>query len=321
MKKFWIFVFFCCLVYPLKSNAHPKKLSHPVKVLLVTAHPDDDALYTGTVYKITHFLKGKVDLALVTDGQGGYKYSTLAESIYHLKLTNEKIGRQYLPAIRKQELMNGGKIVGIRNYFFLDQPDKRYTQSVKEVFTSHWDTTFVKSRLYHILEKGHYGFVFVMLPTLHTHGAHKGSAIMAMRAVLEMKPQNRPVVLAATVVSKDNTAKFHFSELPGYPVTKINPAAPVFTFDRTQSFGYLNRLNYKIIVNWVIAAHKSQGTMQLLMNRGDIEQYRYLAFNNPEDIPETQKLFDEVQKANFPPVTYSTPQTTSPPYHTSRVHH
>ncbi len=321
MKKFWIAVLMCGLLYPLRSFAQPKKLPHIVKVLLVTAHPDDDALYAGTVYKITHFLKGKVDLALVTDGQGGYKYSTLAESIYHLKLTNEKIGRQYLPAIRKRELMNGGQIVGIRNYFFLDQPDKRYTQSVKEVFTSHWDTAFVKNRLYHILEKGHYNFVFVMLPTLHTHGAHKGSAIMAMRAVLEMKPENRPVVLAATVVGKDKASAFHFSDLPGYPVTKINPDAPIFTFDRTQSFGYLNRLNYKIIVNWVIAAHKSQGTMQLLMNRGDIEQYRYLAFNNPDEIPETKRLFEEVQKANFPPVTYKDPQTTSPPYHVMKAHH
>src|SRR5712691_8335608 len=79
--------------------------SHPwPNVLLVTAHPDDDALFGGAVYKITHQLGGRVDLFLVTNGEGGFHYSTLSEPIYGLKLSDEKVGREYLPGIRKREL-------------------------------------------------------------------------------------------------------------------------------------------------------------------------------------------------------------------------
>ena len=66
----------------------------PPKVLIVIAHPDDETGFAATVYKITHEMKGTVDLLLVTNGEGGYKYSTLAEPIYGLELTDEKIGRE-----------------------------------------------------------------------------------------------------------------------------------------------------------------------------------------------------------------------------------
>ena len=69
-------------------------------VLIVTAHPDDEISCSATVYKITHELKGVVDLALITNGEGGYKYSTLAEAYYNLELTDEKVGRENLPRIR-----------------------------------------------------------------------------------------------------------------------------------------------------------------------------------------------------------------------------
>src|SRR5688572_28992944 len=89
-----------------------------LRVLIVTAHPDDDVAFAATVYKITHDLKGRVDLAVITNGEGGYKYSTLGDVYYDLELTDERVGREYLPTIRKRELMNGGAIVGIRNYYF-----------------------------------------------------------------------------------------------------------------------------------------------------------------------------------------------------------
>jgi LmbE family N-acetylglucosaminyl deacetylase len=62
-------------------------------------------------------LNGTVDLALMTNGEGGYRYSTLGNFIYNKELDKEEVGRAYLPAIRKQELMSGGEIVGIRNYY------------------------------------------------------------------------------------------------------------------------------------------------------------------------------------------------------------
>ena len=85
------------------------------------------------LYQLTHQLDRTVDLALVTDGSGGYRYSTLAEEIYGVEFTNEEVARQHLPAIRKQELMAGGAIVGISKYFFFDQLDDAFTfgQSVR----------------------------------------------------------------------------------------------------------------------------------------------------------------------------------------------
>src|ERR1035437_2046936 len=63
------------------------------RVLIVAAHPDDETAFVGAVYKINHDLHGTIDLVVITDGEGGYKYSTLAEPFYHLQLTDEKIGQ------------------------------------------------------------------------------------------------------------------------------------------------------------------------------------------------------------------------------------
>ena len=48
---------------------------------------------------------------------------------------------------------------------------------------------------------------------------------------------------------------------------------PIHEFDRTQPFGHRDKLDYRVVVNWVIAAHKSQGTMQLAMNKGERERF------------------------------------------------
>ncbi len=38
-------------------------------------HPDNEAMSAASVYKITHTLDGTVDLATITDGSGGFRYS------------------------------------------------------------------------------------------------------------------------------------------------------------------------------------------------------------------------------------------------------
>lgn len=271
-----------------------------VKVLIVTAHPDDDALFSGTVYKITHNLGGKVDLCLVTNGEGGYKYSTLAESIYGLELTDEEVGRKNLPEIRKKELESGCAIVGIKNFFYLNQKDHRYTTNVHEIMDSTvWDISFVKRRLKEIIEAGKYDYIFCLIPVPTTHAHHASASILALTVVSEMPLETRPVVLGGTMSNKGDTAKFSFTGLPDYPVTKIDENPAIFTFDRTMPFGFQDRLNYKIIANWVIAEHKSQGTMQLLMNQGDYEKYVWYALNDPSKKEQTQKLFDKLAKNYF----------------------
>jgi LmbE family N-acetylglucosaminyl deacetylase len=263
------------------------------RVLLVTAHPDDDALFGGAVYKITHSLGGRVDVAVVTNGEGGYRYSTLAEPIYGLDLTDEKVAREYLPGIRKREMIAGGSIVGIRNYFFFDQKDQEYTTDLQKG-TAPWDKDLVRSRLRSILEAGDYDFVFVMLPVPTTHAHHQGAALLALEAVSRLPADTRPLVLGATGSKKGQPERPAFSGREGFPLTRIREGAPRFEFDRTQKFGTNDQLDYNIPVNWLIAEHKSQGTMQLLMNALDVEQYFYFDLNRAEGLQEARRLFERL---------------------------
>ena len=256
-----------------------ERFSDPVQVLIVTAHPDDDAAFSGVVYQITHQLGGAVDLALVTDGSGGFRYSTLAEKIYGLEITNEAVARQHLPAIRKQELMAGGAIVGIRNYFFLDQLDDAFSTDPQPALTTIWNADFVRKRLAELMRKGSYDLVFVALPFVQMHGHHKAATILALEAVELLPPSRRPVVLGGFLCAVGNQP-IRFEGLDGYAMTAVGLGQPLVEFDRTQKFGFNDRLDFRIIANWVIAEHKSQGAMQLNMNRGDAECYWFFDIND-----------------------------------------
>ena len=273
----------------------------PPKVLIVTAHPDDDAVFAATNYKIVHDLGGIVDLALVTNGEGGYKYSTLAESIYGLELTEEDIGRKHLPAIRQKELEEGGKIIGIRNYYYLNQKDHRYVTSadIHEILDSNiWDLDYVRNYLKDLIEREKYDHVFVLSATPGTHAHHSSSSILSLQAIEMLPPDERPVVLAGSSSRKSDTVNFVYRGFEGYPITNVTDTIP-FTFDRTAKFGFRDALDYKIIVNWLIAEHKSQGTMQLLMNQGDYENYWYFDINDPTKKQKTAELFEKLKVNNF----------------------
>ncbi len=71
------------------SSAEP-----PGKVLIVVAHPDDEYYFAATVYRLAVQLGAIVDELIITDGEGGFRYSTLAEPYYKKKLTVERIGRK-----------------------------------------------------------------------------------------------------------------------------------------------------------------------------------------------------------------------------------
>lgn len=280
------------------SSGQDRETEVPPKVLLVTAHPDDDALFAVTVYKISKLMDGKVDLALLTNGEGGYKYSTLGEDIYGLDLTDEKTGREYLPAIRKQELMAGGRIMGIRNYFFLEQVDNEYTNDAKWILEEVWDTDRAMNDLRRILRSESYDYVFTMLPSPATHGHHKSASILALRAVAELPEERRPTILAATIFRRaEEERSFIFEGLDGFPETRMMAGKTPFHVDRTRSFGHNKRLNFKIISGWVIAEHKSQGTMQLYINSGDVEEYWFYAQNSPERYEPAKTLFQKIDLA------------------------
>lgn len=294
------------IVFMLVLTSTAQSQSAPPKILMVTAHPDDDAIFAGTNYKTVHDLKGIVDLALITNGEGGYKYSTLAEPIYGLELTDEAVGRKYLPEIRKKELEAGGKIIGIRNYFYLNQQDQKYitTDSIKQILDSNiWDLNYIRSELKKIMERGKYDFVFVTIPTKGTHAHHSAAAILALETVNSLDKNDRPIILGASLSNISDTIHFVYRGLEGFPITNVSDTVP-FVFDRTQKFGYKNVLDYKIIVNWLIAEHKSQGTMQLLMNRGDYENFWYFDINPESGKQKVQEFFDRLKINYYKPKEY-----------------
>lgn len=267
-------------------------------VLLVVAHPDDEAMFAGSVYRITHGLGGNVDLALVTDGSGGFRYAYLAEPIYGLELTDERLARHHLPAIRKRELMAGGAIVGLRNYFFLDQLDHAYTENVDTVLTHVWDAEAVTSSLERIMRRGAYDFVFVHLPVPNFHAHHVAASILALRAATALDEGSRPIVLGSFVGGAGAPPEFELSDytgLDGYPITRVRSDIEPFIFDRTQPIREGGPLNYQIVVNWLIAEHKTQGTMQLLVNRGMVERFWFFDVNGAENLTKAQRLFAAIR--------------------------
>ena len=87
----------------------------PGKTLIVVAHPDDEYYFAATVYRMAVQLRGTVDELVITNGEGGVHYSTLAEPFYGETLATEESGRKELPAIRREETLKAGKVLGIRN--------------------------------------------------------------------------------------------------------------------------------------------------------------------------------------------------------------
>ena len=294
MKKIFSAILF--LFMAVAINAQTK--TGP-KVLVVTAHPDDETAMAATIYKITHELDGVVDQCVITNGEGGYKYSTLAEAYYGLELTEEKIGRDNLPRIRKQELINAGKIIGMNNIFFLDQKDAHYGLDEHEPLDTTWNVSWVTTRLKEIMMNTKYDFVFCLLPAPETHAHHKAATMLALRTVQSLPQNQRPVILGCSGSSLKDTTTQNFEQLKNYTETKVERKTAMFSFDKTVPFGYKNKLTYKVIVNWEIAEHKSQGTMQLAMNYGDFENYWFFAMNSEEGKEKCKTLFESLKKIPY----------------------
>ncbi len=305
LSIFIIAVFLIGSSNPSYAHVPPVKSNGP-RVLVVDAHPDDEGAYAATIYKITHDFHGTVDLVVITNGEAGYKYSTLGNDYYHLNLTDEKIGRKYLPGIRHKELVNAGKIIGLHKIFFFNQRDNRYTLDPHEVLDSNWNIPQVKSQLNHILVSGHYDFVFTLLPSDSTHGHHKAATILALTAVQNLPKNIQPPIVLAGGTSDLGKPVRNFTVLDGFPITRISDGAPAYSFDLNQSFGFHHVLNYKIILDWEITEHKSQGSLQTGLNRGgsDLEEYYYFDINPPEGRAKAKALFDRLAVNDYPELTY-----------------
>ncbi|KAA0990131.1 PIG-L family deacetylase [Dyadobacter aurulentus] len=268
------------------------------RILIVTAHPDDETMFPVTIFKATRELKGSADLALITDASGGYN-GLVASSYYGLNMVDSATGRKHLPLIRKKEIMASGEIMGIGNFFFFDQLDDYYNRDEKPYLAGkNWDIKYIETRLDQILRKGNYDFIFCLIPHDGQHAHHKTASISAIRAVQRFAGAKKPVVLGGQ--SQNKGSSFKFAGLIGYPETNILASAPVFEFDRSASFGEDNKHSYMIVADWVKAAHKSQsGDMNQAMHRGDLETFWYFEINGEAGLNKTKEFFEKINQAGF----------------------
>jgi hypothetical protein len=74
----------------------------------------------------------------------------------------------------------------------------------------------------------------------------------------------------------------------------------VYVTDRAVKFGFHDALDYQIIVNWVIAAHKSQGAFQMGMNGADREEFAILESGVADSAAKdtAKKAADEAARAD-----------------------
>jgi LmbE family N-acetylglucosaminyl deacetylase len=267
------------------------------KVLIVVAHPDDEYAFAATVYRITRELGGIADQVVITNGEAGYRYSALAESIYRVSLTREEDGRAHLPSIRKAETLRAGEILGIRQHHFLNQHDSGFSDNAAVASTGNWDGTHILATLSNLLNRERYDFVFTMLPTAETHAHHRAATLLALEAVSRMPEEERPAVLGGDPGSKADVAA-RFAGLPSAPLTAALSETPAIIFDRTTSFGYHDALSYQIVVNWVIAEHKSQGLFQTDYGRHDIERFWLFSLSGEQAQGKTALLGEHLKPSH-----------------------
>jgi LmbE family N-acetylglucosaminyl deacetylase len=129
----------------IHSASIPGRISN--RVLLVVAHPDDESEMAGTIYRITNELSGVVDQVIISDGEGGFRYSSLAGRYYGADLANEAVGRSLLPRIRRDEARRAARILGIQRQWFLNERDDHFTLNVEEVFQKSWKTDRIEEWL------------------------------------------------------------------------------------------------------------------------------------------------------------------------------
>jgi LmbE family N-acetylglucosaminyl deacetylase len=310
----------CTATTPLPiDTAHvtegPRVADAP-RVLAVVAHPDDDVAFAGLMYKNATHLGGLADVCVITNGEGGFKYATLAESIYGLPLTDEAVGRRELPAIRRSEMIDGARVMNVRRVMFLHQQDHRYTTDEFEILGDDaeiWDVEGVRQTLAGIMRDGDYDFLLTFFANEGTHGHHKSAALLALQAVESLPADERPITLGVRFV-RDGDPRSIPAGLPGWPIAEAADDAPTFDFQRSQGFGHQDKLNYHIIANWAIAAHRSQGTMQLFMGRGsDVENYVLFAHNPASAVAVTRAWFERLAEPQFVARSYGPSAGTSRP--------
>ncbi len=286
------------------ETAFPAALSREdptLKVLLVVAHPDDESECAAVLYRITHELGGAVDQVVVTNGEAGTQYSALAQAYYGLSLSEEANGRKRLARLRRKEVLRAGQILGIRHNYFFDQKDTGYTFDPLEGFHA-WNIELVQQQLFTLLKGHRYDLVVVLLPSADTHGHHQTVAQITLETVARLERGDRPAVLGARTVTSETEHPESFSELEGFPLTRTTSSQPAWTFDRRTPLKCHRALDYSIVVNWVIAEHKSQGIFQMEYGRRTQEHFWLFKASGPSGAARWRNFLQRVAE---PPLPYA----------------
>ena len=287
----WFARFQLFLLFMLGSAA----AEQPGKTLIVVAHPDDEYYCASTVYKMAVQLGGTVDELIITNGEGGYRYSTLAAAYYKKPLTSEAVGRRELPAIRRREAINAGKVLGLRSHYFLDQVDQHFTTDERDGAKYGWKSDLISSRIQALIRQEKYRYVFALLPRATSHGYHQAATALAASAIHALPPNLRPVLLGF------DTSPARFEPLPTEVVRQTWQLDYRFAFDRTTKFGFRDALSYQIVVDWMIAEHKSQGLLQTMDGR-DPKEYIWVDLSSS---PQAKKSADSLFRLLSQDVTHN----------------
>lgn len=280
------------------------------RVLCVVAHPDDEASFACTLFKIATHLGGVCDIVVITNGEAGYRYTTLAEVVYRRRLVDPVTGRSELPALRQREMREAADVLHVRDVVFLSEQDHRYTLDPNEVLgpgATVWNLPRVRAELARALERDRYDFVFGHLPNPKSHGHHQAATILALEAIAALPMERRPVPLGSFGRAKepkaDDPPPPAFG-LDGFPITRQREDVGPWTFDCTQPFGFEDKLDYRIVKAWNVAAHKTQGRHQRLTPRGELETFRLFALDVPDAAARADALFRRLAEPQFLPVRY-----------------
>ena len=296
-------------VMELDRGAYPQIDEERVKVLIVVAHPDDELVAAGLTYLHGASRGGIIDVVTITDGQGGFKYSSLAEAWTGVELTREEVGRRELPALRVREQARGLELLGARRLIWFDQPDHRYSQDRMEVLADDagvWNLGRIASALDALIADEGYEFIVTLSPTATTHGHHQAAALLAIGAAARVPLGARPVVLACQVErAEDDGVGAPPAVLEDALLARLEPGVPPFTVDRARGWGHRGRVTLKAIASVAVAQHLSQGTMLGFIGRGDLEEYWIFAVSPPGAEERCRAFFGDLNEGpRFPERSY-----------------
>lgn len=232
-----------------------QELEIPSRTLLVVAHPDDEYYCAAALFRLARECGHVVDQAIVTDGAGGHKFAMLAEAIY-----GTQISALNLPRIRREEARRAAGLLGIRKQWFLEEADPGFTLEAEEAFAC-WNVRRIEDRLVEVMVEEEYEQVLILLPRESEHGHHQAIAQIVERAVGRLPEGERPALWGVE---------------PGVRGEEPEDFAAALRhrhFRRDVATAADLRVPYQVVVNWVIAEHKSQGLFQLEAGRHDVERF------------------------------------------------